>query len=694
MSNNTENIEARLCAFVEGDLDEAARVEIEKHLQTHPAHRALLDELKRTKAMLISLPRELAPVDMAETLQGHLERSVLLDGVGTDPLESNLRINRWPQLIGVAAVVLLAAGLGTLVYVILPAHSASNSTFVSASEKEDKALNLDGAVPSLSTKKSTADKAADDAMLALKELGPVTAKPSADLALTPAPAAQPPADRGLTAGGVTPERLTLKDETNQTLDHNVVAAADGAARKGGTRLRADSHRVYLVVSTDNLETTNSQLAGYLTTNNIAWQPGNLGVVDDVALASRAQNAQYKLTNSVDNIRGNSGNNGANTVGNFGAGGGNSMVPGNNSKADQNAPGRDEPIPAKQAETYTQNNINSNYTSKSLQPQSTQAGALQQLNNDELNMKTKFAEAAPAVSPAGFDLAGSKAENVIVCRNVTREQAAEMADSLGKLYAGQTTTLVDHDPSAVAQNVIVQNKAEWARLAKAGAGRPMMPTSPMLPTSPTSPTTQPMLGLNGQPIEVTGGPAGGEQNQVMPSGVSSKGGGKPFAESAGNTNGKLPATSPETQQSPAATDTSKGQLPSLPPSGMPTTNPTDADAGQAAIAPPTTQPGLSLLPRPDRDQPANDLKQELTLDAQPTTRPADDAVDVLIVVQLTPPTSPNAGQTDAAAPTTQESVPDTVPPAMPNANMRATTPEQSTSPSTQPALSPDADPAAK
>ena len=42
MAENSENIEARLCAYVEGDLDEQGRVEIERHLEAHPNHRRLL----------------------------------------------------------------------------------------------------------------------------------------------------------------------------------------------------------------------------------------------------------------------------------------------------------------------------------------------------------------------------------------------------------------------------------------------------------------------------------------------------------------------------------------------------------------------------------------------------------------------------------------------------------------------------
>src|SRR5688572_26064844 len=101
MSSNTENIEAKLCAYVDGDLDEHGKLEIEKHLQANPQHRLLLEELKQTKFMMQSLPREVAPPELSETIHGQLERSVLLDGVGTEDVAATMKINRWPQLMAV-----------------------------------------------------------------------------------------------------------------------------------------------------------------------------------------------------------------------------------------------------------------------------------------------------------------------------------------------------------------------------------------------------------------------------------------------------------------------------------------------------------------------------------------------------------------------------------------------------------------
>ena len=42
MSDSQENIEARLCDYIEGELDSAGRAEIEQHLDATPEHRELI----------------------------------------------------------------------------------------------------------------------------------------------------------------------------------------------------------------------------------------------------------------------------------------------------------------------------------------------------------------------------------------------------------------------------------------------------------------------------------------------------------------------------------------------------------------------------------------------------------------------------------------------------------------------------
>src|SRR5688572_4028824 len=112
---NTENIEAKLCAYVDGELDPAGRAEIEAHLASNPQHRQLMDELMRQRELIAGLPRERAPEDLFEAMTNQLERSVLLDGdaagaganvAGGSPAVAG-RINQWPQVFAAAAVLVL-----------------------------------------------------------------------------------------------------------------------------------------------------------------------------------------------------------------------------------------------------------------------------------------------------------------------------------------------------------------------------------------------------------------------------------------------------------------------------------------------------------------------------------------------------------------------------------------------------------
>src|SRR5437762_1407777 len=58
MPQSSEQIEAKLCAYLEGELDEQGRAEIEKHLAGNPAHRKLLAEVAGTRDLLRALPRD------------------------------------------------------------------------------------------------------------------------------------------------------------------------------------------------------------------------------------------------------------------------------------------------------------------------------------------------------------------------------------------------------------------------------------------------------------------------------------------------------------------------------------------------------------------------------------------------------------------------------------------------------------
>src|SRR3954453_20887633 len=138
MAQNSEQIESKLCAYIEGELDERGRAEIERHLQANPHHRKLLSELAATRTFVQSLNRESAPAELYEMFQSQLERSVLLDyNDGRDEPAVYGRISRFPQAFAAAAIVLVAVGLGMIVYFALPTTGT----------RQNVAINDEGMLP-------------------------------------------------------------------------------------------------------------------------------------------------------------------------------------------------------------------------------------------------------------------------------------------------------------------------------------------------------------------------------------------------------------------------------------------------------------------------------------------------------------------------------------------------------------------
>lgn len=118
MPDESENIEARLATYIDGEIAPGDRRDIEEYLAANPSHAKLIAELQDQRAKLAGLPREKAPVEIMDHLQQQLERHALLEDDADTA--GALRPNRWPQLMAAAAMLVLAAGLGLLVYQVLP----------------------------------------------------------------------------------------------------------------------------------------------------------------------------------------------------------------------------------------------------------------------------------------------------------------------------------------------------------------------------------------------------------------------------------------------------------------------------------------------------------------------------------------------------------------------------------------------
>jgi hypothetical protein len=251
MAENSENIEAKLCAYVEGDLDEEGRAEIERHLDAHPNHRRLLAELTATRDLLRYLPRENAPTDLAETFNAQLERSALLDGPSADPAAPTIHAaNLLPRLLALAAIVVLGAGLGAVVYFGLP-RGTSSTNYARTSPEMAGATDRDSIATTLESATQPAVAHAER-MLKAGSGGAGEALPTAGASAS---------RRAMKAGkgGLGP------------------AVADGFAGKQGVyggSLAARSEPVYVFVCASDLAAASREVTQQLAASNIAWQPAD------------------------------------------------------------------------------------------------------------------------------------------------------------------------------------------------------------------------------------------------------------------------------------------------------------------------------------------------------------------------------------------------------------------------------------
>jgi hypothetical protein len=285
MSNPTdpmdpkEATEAKLCAYLEEELPPNERADIEQHLGANPQHRQLLLDLARTREWMRSLPMETSPVDLAEIVQGQNERSMLLDdpNEGISPWKT-----RWPQLVTLAAMVLLVAGLGVLVVEMLKGPKSDGS----------KAFSL--APMSTTLPMETPVKATDEMkrlMTADQSAG--TARTAGSTPSAAAPLASPPAPAGVetapTPAGQTPGAFGVASAMGQQAELKMpaggavsdTAAGDDLKAKlleTSYHLRTDEKSVGFVVTADAPATTVEQLQGFFNRHQLAYDSPTGAVV--------------------------------------------------------------------------------------------------------------------------------------------------------------------------------------------------------------------------------------------------------------------------------------------------------------------------------------------------------------------------------------------------------------------------------
>jgi hypothetical protein len=328
---NTENIEAKLCAYVDGDLDDAGRAEIEAHLATNPQHRQLLEELKAQHAMLSTLPRARAPEDLSDAFQAQLERSVLLDeSHASAPVAG--RINHTPQIFAAAAVLLLAVGLVAVILMVLPArrrspqvaiHSPSASAPTADARRAVRDLGAvprspEGSATQPAPAESTSALAGTDGITGtradrtlarnaapLKDQGKLgIAMKGAPASIAPAVPASPAepkspaaqdvfASRGGSSQSVATPAQTYTNifAANQQLDEE---ATDKLKQLNGVPANAP----VIIVASDDPTAANQQVQQYLTANNIRWVPLSEPMPSPIDLSQNQAVAPARLQNEI------------------------------------------------------------------------------------------------------------------------------------------------------------------------------------------------------------------------------------------------------------------------------------------------------------------------------------------------------------------------------------------------------------
>jgi hypothetical protein len=284
MPENQEMIEAKLCDYIEGELDAAGKAEIEQHLQSHPEHRELIAHLMQQRTLLRGLPRDAAPSDIADMLNGQLEREALLgQPIEYDKPIATIGARRWPGLSAVAAILLLTAGLAAVVYYVLPSSKPPAEFATSAGRVEspapttletDRISRIAAAAPATTQPVTEGALAMRDS--SVRETAARLSSPkSSDVAKPSEASTVAPSSLATNAGASAP---------SDVFANSVSAAVNQNAETGNDKLFAQAvkdqlrqqgvadNAMLVMVDTDNTAAANADVQRYLSDNHISYEP--------------------------------------------------------------------------------------------------------------------------------------------------------------------------------------------------------------------------------------------------------------------------------------------------------------------------------------------------------------------------------------------------------------------------------------
>ncbi len=116
-----EELEIQLSAYLDGELDDAQRQEVEALLAEDPEAAELYEQLKVTRELVKSLPRAKADEEWTEALRGRMERQALLGDMLNASAHSRKKVTLAPWL---ALAAVLALSFTAVIY-MWPGQEAS-----------------------------------------------------------------------------------------------------------------------------------------------------------------------------------------------------------------------------------------------------------------------------------------------------------------------------------------------------------------------------------------------------------------------------------------------------------------------------------------------------------------------------------------------------------------------------------------
>ncbi len=154
------DINELLNSFIDGEMSERQKTEVQRLIAHDPEVAELLKQLQKCRLLVASLPCEQAPVDMAEQVKAALERKALLaERPFAVDERKGARHLMFRKVFAAAAMFILVAVLASVIYVIVaPGPTQPATSFAGRLElKTNNLLAVDGLISNVIRDNGLAD---------------------------------------------------------------------------------------------------------------------------------------------------------------------------------------------------------------------------------------------------------------------------------------------------------------------------------------------------------------------------------------------------------------------------------------------------------------------------------------------------------------------------------------------------------